>query len=302
MFATENLRAFVLSAELGSFSAAARYMRKAQSAVSTAIGNLEIDTGTTLFDRSSRAPTLTDEGRELLPHARGILLGHKEMMAKASSMGDRVEKNLCLAIEQGIEKRPVLQALEKFNTLFPHVSLEFLSPGPNDVGSLLDEGRADLGLMTEQEDYPTEFQFRGVGHTLQVAVCNREHPLAQIDLVTHRDLRQYRQIILRSRSLIKVGHLGERISPTVWHAENSDLVVDMVKAGFGWSELPLPVVRSFIKSGEVVRLRYANHQSDVLKGLDVVWTRLHALGPAGQWLRDHLLSLPQTVWRGDAAT
>ena len=45
----ENFRAFVLAAELGSFSAAARQMGKAQSAVSTAIANLEIDADVQLF-------------------------------------------------------------------------------------------------------------------------------------------------------------------------------------------------------------------------------------------------------------
>ena len=46
-----NIEAFVQAAELGSFSAAARRMGKAQSAVSTTIANLEIDAGFELFDR-----------------------------------------------------------------------------------------------------------------------------------------------------------------------------------------------------------------------------------------------------------
>ena len=63
----ESLKAFVLAAELGSFSAAARRMNKAQSAISTAIANLEIDTDLKLFDRNSRSPTLTPDGQALLP-------------------------------------------------------------------------------------------------------------------------------------------------------------------------------------------------------------------------------------------
>lgn len=80
----DSLRAFVLAVELGSFSAAARKMRKAQSAVSTAIANLEIDTGVELFDRSGRSPVLTKEGRSLLPHAYGILRGNMEFMSKCA--------------------------------------------------------------------------------------------------------------------------------------------------------------------------------------------------------------------------
>ncbi|MCS6036963.1 LysR family transcriptional regulator [Klebsiella pneumoniae subsp. pneumoniae] len=46
----------------GSFSAAARRLRKSQSTISTAIANLEADLGVTLFDRATRQPTLTPQG------------------------------------------------------------------------------------------------------------------------------------------------------------------------------------------------------------------------------------------------
>ena len=79
------MQAFVLAAELGSFSAAARRMGKAQSAISTAIANLEIDAGVELFDRQGRSPVLTEEGKTLLPHAKGILLGNQEFFSAAYS-------------------------------------------------------------------------------------------------------------------------------------------------------------------------------------------------------------------------
>lgn len=58
-YSPEALQAFVEAAALGSFSAAARKLRKSQSTVSTAIANLEADLALTLFDRSARQPVLT---------------------------------------------------------------------------------------------------------------------------------------------------------------------------------------------------------------------------------------------------
>ncbi len=49
-----QLDAFVTTVTEGSFSAAARKLGKAQSRVSTAVANLEIDLGVTLFDRSGK--------------------------------------------------------------------------------------------------------------------------------------------------------------------------------------------------------------------------------------------------------
>lgn len=56
----EHFKALLATAETGSFSAAARRLGKAQSVVSAAIANLEIDLGLALFDRSGRYPVLTE--------------------------------------------------------------------------------------------------------------------------------------------------------------------------------------------------------------------------------------------------
>ena len=69
----DQLRQFVLTADSGSFSEAARRLGRAQSAVSTAIGLLEADLGVELFDRSRRNAQPTDAGALLLLEARELL-------------------------------------------------------------------------------------------------------------------------------------------------------------------------------------------------------------------------------------
>lgn len=294
----DQMQAFILAAELGSFSAAARQMGKAQSAISTSIANLEIDAGVELFDRSGRNPVLTEEGRALIPHAKGILLGNQEFFSKAGSMVEGVETDLCIAIEQGLSLGPLMPLFQQFSADFEHVSLEILRPGPNDTAALLKDGRAALGLMTEQEYYPLGFQFRGVGHTQLVPVCAPSHPLAELPQVGFHDLRRYRQLIQRSRSLSAASQLGERKSPSVWFAESPSIIVELVAMGLGWAELPFSTVGEKIGNGSLTRLNYAFQQSDILEGVDLVWTEQQALGVAAQWLRDRLLELPQNTWRG----
>lgn len=50
-YSPEALTAFVETVAAGSFSAAARRLRKSQSTISTSIANLEADLGFDLFDR-----------------------------------------------------------------------------------------------------------------------------------------------------------------------------------------------------------------------------------------------------------
>ena len=65
-YSPEALTAFVETVATGSFSAAARRLRKSQSTISTAIAHLEADLGFALFDRSARQPVLTSQGKQVL--------------------------------------------------------------------------------------------------------------------------------------------------------------------------------------------------------------------------------------------
>lgn len=69
-YSPEALVAFVEAAALGSFSAAARKLRKSQSTISIAIANFEADIGCPLFDRAGRHPTLNAAGHQVLNHVR----------------------------------------------------------------------------------------------------------------------------------------------------------------------------------------------------------------------------------------
>ena len=69
----DAIRAFIRTAELGSFSAAARETGYAQSQVSRAVKALEAEFGTTLLNRSTRAVTLTAEGERAIAHVRDAM-------------------------------------------------------------------------------------------------------------------------------------------------------------------------------------------------------------------------------------
>ena len=294
----DQLQAFAAAADEGSFSAAARRLRKAQSAVSTAVMNLEIDAGVELFDRTGRNPKLTAAGTALLKFARSVLQSNQDFMAHATSISEGVETQLCIAVEQGIFVHSLKDIFGELGQQFPFIEFELLDPGINDVPGLLKEDRADIGLMMEQEGYPQGFHFRGVGYSRLIPVCSRAHPLAEQAQVSHADLRQHRQLMTRSRSLEAADDLRYRKSPKVWFSESPYIVMELLISGLGWAVLPQTVVSEKLSSGELVRLHYDFQQTDILQGVDVVWTERRALGSAGQWLLGKLLALEPGLWSG----
>ncbi len=83
----ESLSVFVAVAEQRGFAAAARALYMSPPAVTRAVAALERHLGVTLFHRSTRAVSLTDEGAVLLDRARRILADLRE--AEQIAMGGR---------------------------------------------------------------------------------------------------------------------------------------------------------------------------------------------------------------------
>lgn len=119
----EQFKALLAAAETGSFSAAARRLGKAQSVVSTAIANLEIDLGLELFDRSGRYPVLTEAGARISQEA-GVLLAQSErLQAIAGELASGIESRLTLAFTQQAQHAVSLLLILLGHT-FPYVEWE----------------------------------------------------------------------------------------------------------------------------------------------------------------------------------
>src|ERR1700722_7266788 len=95
----DQLRTFLAVADEGSFSAAGRRLRRAQSGESQSLANLEGQLGVKLFDRRGHLPALTDTGRALLAAAR-VVAGNVELFkARARSLARGLEPELSVAVD-----------------------------------------------------------------------------------------------------------------------------------------------------------------------------------------------------------
>lgn len=283
----ESLQWLVVVAERGSFSAAARGLGKAQSAVSTAMANLEIDLGLTLFDRSGRLPRLTLAGERMVAEARALLAQQGQLQAVAAELAAGVEARLTLAIDDGSLLPWLAPVLEQLAARYPSLELELLFPMMEDLDEMLLSGRAQLGVGYQGMTTPAALARFGLGQMAMPLVVAPGHPLAQMAAPTLADLARYRQLLVTGRQP-GVERERFRLSTTIWWAEGDLSVLELVKRGLGWASVPAFLLTDALARGEVVRLPDAALPAIPALPIELLWPSARALGPAAQWLRQAL--------------
>lgn len=175
----EQLRQFVATADSGSFSAAARHLGKAQSAVSTAVGMLEVDLGVALFDRSHRNAQLTDAGRVLLLEARELLRQAEQLDQRAQTLSGGADAELSMAIDEALPYTAVASLLREIAQRYPALELLLLNGTATEVADYVAQGRAGLALQIDRGPVQQHFEQRHVGTVPQGVFVAVDHPLGR---------------------------------------------------------------------------------------------------------------------------
>ncbi|MEA3004478.1 MAG: hypothetical protein QOH81_3266 [Sphingomonadales bacterium] len=291
----DQFATFVAVVEEGSFSGAARRVGRAQSAITYAVQNLELQTGSALFDRSAYRPSLTPAGRALLPRARRILEGVEDYRRQSRSLLAGCEARLTIAVDVVIPTELLTGALKAFGAAFPMVEVELFVQLMDVTLAALREGRADLGLIVDapRPDLLEGLERRPCGRLDFVMVAAPEHPLAQAaDPIRQEDLRDHTQILLSAGLEASLPRDWFAYAVNRWRVNNLELRHSLVLAGAGWCSMPRHLVGEDLAAGRLVTLSL--DQAGVAQPREISTSVAHHRsrppGPAGRWLIDRLIA------------
>ncbi|GAB1622332.1 LysR family transcriptional regulator [Agarivorans albus] len=254
-FSLHQLQAFVFAAELGSFSAAARKMRKAHSAVSTAISNLELDVGQELFDRSAREPVLTTAGEVLFSEAKSILANCRYFEQLASELHPQQESQFTIAIDDYFDLPKQQELLAMLADNFPNLELRIREALSQDIVALVTKGEADIGFTLLQQAVSSLMSYMPMPDVQMHYLVSPQHELAQLALgkskpIQLHQLERYRQGILARSSYFS----SQQISAKVWKVDTLFAAGELAASGTCWIMSPLSFVRPLVDAGSLVSL------------------------------------------------
>lgn len=283
----DQMRILIAVVDNGSFSAAARKLRRVQSAVSQSIRTLENELGVKLFDRVARVPTLTEAGRTVLLEARQLIRGVEQLRARAESIAHDVESELPLAVEQVFPNAVLMDSLQALSKAFPTLPVTLFTEGLGAPEQQLRDGLARLAVFSPLAMDPPGVEMEFLAAIPIYPVVSVDHPLAQLEAqVGQEDLDRHVQLVLADRAGRVSGQSGGAArSARAWRFADQHARLQYALAGFGWTYAPVHMVEEHLKAGRLKRLDLQAHQGRFLSmALYVAYPRNRPPGKAGRWL------------------
>ena len=285
----DQLRVLVTIGDTGSFSAAGRTLRRAQSAISQAIATLEDMQGVALFDRSGHRPALTDAGRVLVEQARLVISSAARFEAVAANTRGGLEPELAIAIDPLVPTEPLIESLRALSSTFPNLPVSFSTEGLGGALRRLRGDSASLGICLLLPAVPDDITAYPLIRIAMQAVVAPIHPLAQLNRpATSSDLEPHVQLVLSDPVDPEQGNYG-LASARRWRFVDLGRRVDFLLAGFGWCRMPEHLTAGSMAAGRLVPIDVVDDPTP-REGLTIyaAHRKDRALGPAGRWLLDEL--------------
>lgn len=195
MFSLRQLKYFAAAAELGRVSEAAVQLNVSQSAVTTAIRELEDMLGQQLFERQSRGVELTDAGRRFLSHAYNVLSAADEAMRMPREAAS-VSGLLSIAATYTVLGYFLPHHLQRFTQRYPHIEVKVQELQREAIEEGLITNRYDLGVLLTGNVANSEIAretFFGSARRLWVPA---KHALLERDEVSLGDVAEEPYIML----------------------------------------------------------------------------------------------------------
>ena len=281
-FTSENVKVFLEVLDSGSFSAAARKLKRVPSAISMTMSQLEAELDMPLFDRSSREATPTVAALALEPKARQVQRQLRELQTQALQLHQGLEKRLTVAVAPELLSAGWNAPLARLSEEFPTLEVEIRSEPQADALKLLHEGEVQIALVFERPALDERERFQEFGSELLVAVVGPGYPLALLDgPLREEHLKNMRQIVVASG---EIANADPRmvLSKQVCLTDSHLATLSMVQAGLGWAWLPKTLIQPLITNGSLIEIQFANMTNELWLWVDMVWVKDRPLGLGAQ--------------------
>ncbi|NBE56030.1 LysR family transcriptional regulator [Streptomyces boluensis] len=261
-FTLVQLRYFLVAAERGSMTEASAELHIAQSAVSTAVYNLERDLRAQLFiRRRGRGLTLTPAGERLRQQARELLARAREVEREAQGSGESLSGPVAVGCFVTLAPHYLPPLFSESTRRHPGIEIDVIEAETDQLVHALATGRIDFALtyglgLSAEPDLHSETIARAPAYVIVAA----DHPLAGQGSVELAELAAEPLVLLdlpHSRDYFRSLVATTGTAPDVrYRTQSYETVRSLVARGLGYSVLnQRPATSQTYGGGEIAELQ-----------------------------------------------
>ena len=150
-FDWNQIRAFLATAEEGSYSGAARALNTTQPTIGRQIAALEVSLGVTLVERSVKGQTLTQAGRDLLDHVRVMGEAATLISMTADRQSQEVSGEVTITATDLLSAAILPAILQPLRKAAPGINVRINAS--SDIQNLM-QREADIAIRHTRPDQP----------------------------------------------------------------------------------------------------------------------------------------------------
>lgn len=173
---SSRCKAFLAAAECGSLTRAAEKLNYTASGVSQLISAMESEFGFLLLRRTTRGVVLTAEGERMLPAVRAFLSQENRMHELAANINGLDIGLINIAAYSSIATHWLPKVIADFKKKYPNININLMEGVRQEVLKWIEEGRADIGLLSGGDDI--DYEWIPLADDPMIAVLPKDHPLA----------------------------------------------------------------------------------------------------------------------------
>ena len=190
-----QLSCFKQAAEHPTFTQAAQALDMSQPAFSSAIRELEITLGATLFDRSMRRVRLTPAGESVRAQVSWMIAtfdqGMEDMHQRLQRQSQLIRVHCIPSASQWIAPR-----MGRFQQRHPQVQFELDDMHSDTLAESITQGDADIAVGLHFVT-PLHIDSRLITTNEMMVVVSQRHPLARLPKLYWKDLKDQSLVVLR---------------------------------------------------------------------------------------------------------
>jgi DNA-binding transcriptional LysR family regulator len=243
----EQWRTLLSVVDAGGYAQAASALHKSQSAVTYAVQKIEQQLKVKLFAIQGRKAQLTSDGQVLYRRARALLEEAGAVESAAHTLAAGWESELSLAVEIIFPTWLLLKCFERFGREHPETRIELYETVLSGTEEALLQRRVSIAIGSY---IPAGFVGDALMPVRFVAAAHPEHPLHKLGReLTARDLRRYRQLVVRDSGTARSRSAPWLIAEQRWTFSNKATSIHAALAGQGFAWFAEDTIRAELAQG-----------------------------------------------------